>query len=162
MKMDFRKRREKTAPWPSHLFSSQSHLKNVLIIARQFSLAGQLMQAGERHSSRICLCTLNEELFQWGLCPVQPLWSRVQVSGFVNTALCGVQVSGCSCTGAVCFYERVGEVPIIPTQMCSSNPHHHPSDPHQHPSQEPHSWAPVPHVTCGTATRMLQALLTCH
>lgn len=43
MKMDFRRRREKTAPWPPHLFSSQSHLKNILIIAWQFSQAGQLM-----------------------------------------------------------------------------------------------------------------------
>lgn len=43
MKMDFRRRREKTAPWPPHLFSSQSNLKNILIIAWQFSQAGQLM-----------------------------------------------------------------------------------------------------------------------
>lgn len=47
MKMDFRRRREKTAPWPPHFFSSQSQLKNILIIDWQFSQAGQLMEAGE-------------------------------------------------------------------------------------------------------------------
>lgn len=138
MKIDFRRRREKTAPWPPHLFSSQSHLKNILIIAfGNFLRLGSWCRQENNAGSRICLCTLNKDLFQWGFCPVQPFWSRVQVSGFVNAGLHWVLFA---------FMRELVRA-SSPPPRCA--PLTHTLWDSQHPCKEPHIWAPVSHGTCG-------------